>query len=110
MIYIYQSAVVFPGNGLPGVLVGDSGDRQTVEPLESGYGCQCLASIDSVRDQIRMPVVVLVEGAEHLLEAAHRLPDKGFIRSHRTTSCLTGSALPFPRFLPGNWVSVVEAA
>ena len=57
-----------------------------------------------------MAVIVFMEGAQHLLKAPHRLANEGFLRSHRTTSCFTGSVLPALRFLPGNWVRVEEAA
>ena len=86
-----QGRFVFCNDGLPGILIGDSGGGETVDALEPGDCGGRFRTVDPIGDQRKMAVIVLIQYPQHGLQASDGLTDKGFRGSHRTTSCRTGS-------------------
>ena len=78
-------------NGFPSGLICDAGDLKSVETLEGRDGGDGFRAVDAVGDDGFVPGVIFCDDPKHGLQAADGLADKGFYRSHLTTSCRTAS-------------------
>ena len=76
---------------VPRCLIGLACRRQVMAGLKRRHGGLGIRAVDAVRHDLRDGFICRRDHAEHGLQAADRLPQKGCCGFHRTTSCLTGS-------------------